>query len=772
VRRTPTERRARRWLPLSVAAVATVVHHLVHLGFTMDDSAISYGYARSFADGLGLGVLQEGAGRVEGYSNTVWVLMLATGEQLGIAGPTTAKALALVLPLATIAVFFDLLRRLTDDPRSLWAGCVLAVAANVAVWDASGLETPLHLFLLVAAARLLIWEDDHPLRPWPLSAVVLVLAVLTRIDAGAFLAVAALFKLLRVRRRLGERQSIVAVAAWFAVVAVLLGSYLVWHRHHFGTLVPNTATAKGGGLSEVLRNATPPSGEGVRYVGSWLLTAAGLALVPAMAVGAVKALRSPPALLVTLFAAAALVLPLAEPDWMREHRFMTTFAVFGVALVALGVDALLQAFAQGHLGRRAVALVLVPIAVFGLVNLERSVAARRSGYRSFVTVSEVRRSYEPLASAARLAGLGDPLYAVPDIGGTSFRSDMRVVDLVGLADYHAARTLDEPRLHAAYVIDERRPHLLDNHGPWEERTGSAAAAVRSGRYEDVQRSTEEGMYGGQEERRRVIRRDVLVRAARDHHAPVVAFVPDAGLAGARLPVEVLWRGAALAAAESQRTRLIDAEGSVVVEDVELLGHGWVRPDEVRDDERLRQTVAPDLPERTGPYRLEVVLLDQAGRTTGPAVEAPVAVVADRGRAGRTIVDRARARWADGDPVAAMWFLEWGSVEVPRVDLGDDVESLRRDILDRIRARARADLVAGDVVALQRATTLADEVRGRSPVGPGWDAVGRACTASSRAASDRGDDEGAYRLALCAGRLRPFEPEVAEDLVRARNEFLS
>src|SRR3712207_1515595 len=58
-----------------VAGFLAAAHYLVHLRFTMDDAAITFAYARSFAEGEGLGVLTPGSDRVEGYSHTTWLLL-------------------------------------------------------------------------------------------------------------------------------------------------------------------------------------------------------------------------------------------------------------------------------------------------------------------------------------------------------------------------------------------------------------------------------------------------------------------------------------------------------------------------------------------------------------------------------------------------------------------------------------------------------------------------------------------------------------------------
>jgi len=74
-------RRARGGL-LAVAVALTVAHCWLFRDFTVDDAAISFTYARSFAEGHGL-ILLPGAERVEGYSNFLWVMLLSAGHFFG-----------------------------------------------------------------------------------------------------------------------------------------------------------------------------------------------------------------------------------------------------------------------------------------------------------------------------------------------------------------------------------------------------------------------------------------------------------------------------------------------------------------------------------------------------------------------------------------------------------------------------------------------------------------------------------------------------------------
>ena len=70
--------RRRLLFALLVAALAVVAvsYQLRLWDWEVEDAAITFAYARSFAEGDGL-VPQPGAERVEGYSNPTWLLLFA-----------------------------------------------------------------------------------------------------------------------------------------------------------------------------------------------------------------------------------------------------------------------------------------------------------------------------------------------------------------------------------------------------------------------------------------------------------------------------------------------------------------------------------------------------------------------------------------------------------------------------------------------------------------------------------------------------------------------
>ena len=112
-----------------------------------DDAYISYRYARSLAGGDGL-VFNPGE-RVEGYSNLLYVLLLAPACPL--AGDSAILPVAIVLnalfAAAALVLFHRRVADLYGQRSALLALALFAAWPSLWLWSASGMETPLVLLL-------------------------------------------------------------------------------------------------------------------------------------------------------------------------------------------------------------------------------------------------------------------------------------------------------------------------------------------------------------------------------------------------------------------------------------------------------------------------------------------------------------------------------------------------------------------------------------------------------------------------------------------------
>ena len=238
------------WLGL-LATLAWLLWHAWSYRFLTDDAFISFRYARNLSEGAGL-VFNPSFERVEGYSNFLWVLLLAGLDRLGWHPESAAIPVSLA---ATVGLWLVVCRyTLRNPPRAgaewlvLIPGAFLAGSRSVAVWSTGGLETRLFELLVVSAA---LRQTDEVARveagvtPRFVAAWLWGLAALSRPD-GALLAatgIGSALAYLAIARRLTFRAAL-GMAVPFLVLVV---AHLVFRRAYYGEWLPNTYFAKVGG---------------------------------------------------------------------------------------------------------------------------------------------------------------------------------------------------------------------------------------------------------------------------------------------------------------------------------------------------------------------------------------------------------------------------------------------------------------------------------------------------------------------------------------------
>ncbi|GAA5126987.1 hypothetical protein [Pseudonocardia adelaidensis] len=475
------------WLRVAVAVgvptAAFGAHALLYGRWIVDDAGITFAYARSIASGAGP-VLQPGADPVEGFSNPAWLGILVVARWVGlfdrgawfgvpdyVAFP---KLLALVLVAGVFACCYAVASAMTRRPVLVTAaaGLVTAAVPSFVIWTVSGLENALLALAAAGIAAVLVRAVVACRLLEPVTAVwcglLAALAALTRPDglvyAGAFpLAVLLLLH----RADLGR--AVRAAALSLLVFAVPTGAYLAWRLAVFGEYLPNTAIAKAQGLPG-LAAATRP-GELVTYVG-WPAALLAVAALGAALAGRDTRRRALVVLLVPL-ALAVVAFGVLAPDWMGQLRFATP--VWPLGALAGVVAAGLAAPRLAARGRLVVAVLAVAAAaVSGLALVDGARAFRAAPTAPLCLVAQ--NTGWAINSYAELVDVPDPVLAAPDLGGAALVSDLRLVDVVGLADERIARFWAAGDLAGlrTHILREVRPTFLTLNPDWARLTGLSA----------------------------------------------------------------------------------------------------------------------------------------------------------------------------------------------------------------------------------------------------------------------------------------------------------
>ncbi|HSC37760.1 MAG TPA: hypothetical protein VLD19_07815, partial [Chitinophagaceae bacterium] len=262
----------KQWLLLFfIAGVLLVTFHAYYYYlFVADDSFISFRYVDRFLEGKGL-TWTDGR-PVEGYSNLLWVLVLAALKKI-TNGELWVIALGVnyLCSIASLWVLLKIVARLTGYNRTAlgWSMVLFALSDPVAIWINGGLEAPLIMVFLIltincikipaeaTGARSSAYTGFNGPGALLMAGIFSGLVALTRPDGILFAWAISLALLVFEYLRTGD-----STASWYArwlaairrlflplflfnaIVALFYIGQLIFRLRYYGEWVPNTALVK------------------------------------------------------------------------------------------------------------------------------------------------------------------------------------------------------------------------------------------------------------------------------------------------------------------------------------------------------------------------------------------------------------------------------------------------------------------------------------------------------------------------------------------------
>lgn len=456
-----------RPLLLAAASAAVLLHCWHFRDFVVDDAVVSYSYAKNLASGHGL-VITPGWERGEGYTNFLWVILLAVWVRAGVDVFLAAKLLGAALAVAVVLGAAELTAALRARRSALdgLAALITAALLPVAYWAMSGLEGGLYTALVVWCVVRLLRELSGS--AWPLSALLAAGVALTRPDGMLVLVVAAAARLFAAWRSRREARGggLRDLVPWLALALAPVLAHELWRWLYYAYPLPNTFYAKMGAAfrwSE-LRYVRAP---GWQYVLGVVFRYRLWPFLGAAAFALARVHRLWARLVVAAVLAALVFFPLyAGGDWMSEGRFLVAGLPLLAALALDGSERAVELMARLPMPRAAPAAVLAmaSIAVAGWWlphELELS-AKRRDDYPVPSRYVAIRaREYRRLAD--RLS-LPRPSVVDGDLGATSYFAGMPVIEALG--DVTMARWKSHPAIFREYIYGERQPAFFRLVGFW------------------------------------------------------------------------------------------------------------------------------------------------------------------------------------------------------------------------------------------------------------------------------------------------------------------
>lgn len=228
-----------------LSAALLIAHASLFAPLISDDAFISLRYSDRLLEGLGL--TWNNHDRVEGYSNLLWVLLLAALRAINLQPETAMRVLGIGSMLGVVIMILR-----AFPPKSTLLLCIPTIVALllcltspiVGQWSVAGLEQPLiSLLIAVGITGVIEFLQSGELnkRKAALSALAFGLAAITRPDGALFGGLTALFLLARSRQ---SRPALVFMSYIVVAVGIFYCGQLAFRVAYYGSVVPNTALIK------------------------------------------------------------------------------------------------------------------------------------------------------------------------------------------------------------------------------------------------------------------------------------------------------------------------------------------------------------------------------------------------------------------------------------------------------------------------------------------------------------------------------------------------
>ena len=404
----------------------------IHQGFLEDDAYISLRNAKNLVEGHGL--TYNPGERVEAYTNFSLTMLMALPYALGLDAVVFVKVLGGVSGASLIVTTGSLTKRVAGATAGAVVMLMLALDERLAWFATCGLETALVSALYMAAILLLTRGRIVP------SALLFVAAALTRMETVLLFGVATAFLLSRCRTRADLRRPL-----RFSVAFVVpFGAYYIWRYAYYGWAFPNTYYAKVGSVSSAWQR-------GVDYLAS---CASSMHLWPALAASSVALLVGGAA-----YAGGRYRTSTSRPSTSGRARpsvgvlVAASCATYAAFAIAVGGDHFRERFVYHfyplllvtlawawrlffvRTGLRARWPTTAPVAIAGVLAVLLAPVAR------------TKVQFEPAWGMAAWKSVGQWLrvtapanatVATDAAGVIALESNLRTIDVLGLADLHIA----------------------------------------------------------------------------------------------------------------------------------------------------------------------------------------------------------------------------------------------------------------------------------------------------------------------------------------------
>jgi hypothetical protein len=449
------QRKARYFLFLALFIIA--IHQAVFWGWTSDDSFISYRYAKNFSSGHGL-VFNLGE-KVEGFSNFLWVLILAFFNLLSIEPLFSSKFISFCVSLLMIYISYrTALAFKLDRLTSALCSLTLSFSTSLAYYSMSGLETVFYAFLLLLAVFINEKYENEPTQKYFFALYgILLAAAMTRPEGLLFFLLSSIYHFLKkiVTKKGIHIKNILIIQLLFLSIYAFL---IVLRYLYYSDILPNTFYAKPKGtFIEQGYNAFYANFVNALFSGSYLL-------IPILVLFTQKKLLKK-YIYPLLFFTGQLFFMSYAGDWMAFGRFFLPTLPLVIILFFTLLSLIRLHYEQSSSKLKWKFVSIVAILLFAGLNV----------YQTKKAILHQDSYPYNVMNSSQLVQLGkwlnqksppETVIALRRQGAIPYYSKMKSIDILGLTEKKIAKNIyrekdliKQNQINAAYIL-KQKPNII------------------------------------------------------------------------------------------------------------------------------------------------------------------------------------------------------------------------------------------------------------------------------------------------------------------------
>lgn len=413
-----------------------------------EDAYISFRYAENFASGSGL-VYNIGE-KVEGYTNFLWVMILAAISYLSFDVPTYGQITSIFFFGLILFTFQQLCRHFR---LGIWLAAIMTISLALnpclARWASSGMEVTLYSSLLLLT--LFFYFTSGEKSPDWLWGLFLGLSCVTRPEAIAIAGLFFLFAFFSKGKPLFKRFIMPLI-----IVMALVGSHVLFRLLYYQALFPNTYLAKVHGVEGLY-------GRGLSYVHSFLIfhDYYFFAIIPLFLLSSLR--RKVEFLLPLSLSILAVIIVIFEGgDFYDYYRFLTPYLPFFYLLLALTWSYLFELSSREWFkGTYVFQMFLISVIV--LFSLDMSFHAfpwRAREAHNFLTACELNHSRRLVGMSLKQNCPPETTIMINCAGIIPYYSRLPSIDAMGITNAEIARSLPPEGVELMSGHDKFNPQAI------------------------------------------------------------------------------------------------------------------------------------------------------------------------------------------------------------------------------------------------------------------------------------------------------------------------